>query len=41
MLGTSVLLLPLMRCGFTLSSWEGGVLAATYGAYLFFLWPDP
>lgn len=41
MLGTSVLLLPLMRSGFTLTRREGGMLAATYGAYLFFLWPDP
>lgn len=34
MLGTSLLLLPLMRIKFNLSRFEGGVLLAAYGGYL-------
>ncbi len=39
MLGTSALLLPLMRTGFRLVRWEGAVLLAGYAAYLFLRWP--
>lgn len=39
MLGTSALLLPLMRSGFRLVRWEGVALLACYGAYLATLWP--
>ncbi len=39
MLGTSALLLPLMRTGFRLVRWEGAVLLASYAVYLFLRWP--
>ncbi len=39
MAGTAVFLLPLMRTGFKLSRIEGGILLATYGGYLWYLWP--
>lgn len=35
----SVLLLPLLWTGFAVRRWEGGVLLALYGAYLWKLWP--
>ena len=41
MLGTSVLLLPLMRTGLLIKRWEGTVLLAAYGVYLFLVWPKP
>lgn len=34
MLGTTLLLFPLMYTGFRVMRWEGGVLLATYGVYL-------
>ncbi|MBN1291890.1 MAG: calcium/sodium antiporter [Candidatus Latescibacteria bacterium] len=37
MLGTSILLLPLLRTGFVLQRWEGSVLVGVYGVYLYFL----
>ena len=40
MLGTSLLLLPFMRSGFTISCWEGAVLLASYGVYLYLRWPE-
>lgn len=39
MLGTSALLLPLMRTGFVIKRGEGAVLLACYAAYLFCIWP--
>lgn len=39
MLGTSVMLLPLMWSGFVLKRWEGALLLAAYGGYLYLLWP--
>ena len=39
MLGTSLLLLPLMRTGMRLNRWEGLVLLGVYGGYLVYLWP--
>jgi len=40
MLGTSFLVLPLMRTNFSISRWEGAVLLATYGLYLHLSWPS-
>ncbi len=39
MLGTSIALLPLMWSGFVLKRWEGALLLAAYGGYLYVLWP--
>ncbi len=39
MIGTAVLLLPLMRSGFVIKRWEGGLLLASYVAYMVCLWP--
>lgn len=39
MIGFSVLLLPLMCTDLELKRWEGGLLLASYGGYLWFLWP--
>lgn len=39
MIGISALLLPLMWTGFKIARWEGAVLLASYGVYLFFRWP--
>jgi len=39
MAGFSVLLLPLMRTGLELKRWEGALLLAAYGGYLWALWP--
>jgi cation:H+ antiporter len=39
MLGLSLILLPLMRTGFVVRRWEGTFLLATYGVYLYFVWP--
>lgn len=39
MLVTSLLLLPLMWTGFRLSRWEGVLLIASFGAYMFVTWP--
>lgn len=39
MLWLAVLLLPLMRSGFRLQRWEGGLLLAVYGGYVAWLWP--
>ncbi|MFW6354313.1 MAG: calcium/sodium antiporter [Verrucomicrobiota bacterium] len=41
MLGTSVLLLPLMWTGFVLKRWEGALLLLAYAGYLWSLWPTP
>jgi cation:H+ antiporter len=38
-LGTAALLLPLLRTGFEVKRWEGALLMAAYGVYLFLLWP--
>lgn len=39
MLALAVLLLPLMRSGFRLQRWEGGLLVVLYGSYVAWLWP--
>lgn len=39
MLGTAVLLMPLMRTGFVLNRIEGMLLLAVYGGYMYYLWP--
>ena len=39
MMGVSVVLLPLLRTGYRIARWEGGLLLATYGVYLFLIWP--
>lgn len=39
MLGTSILLLPLMRWGLRLNRYEGMLFVALYAAYLAVLWP--
>lgn len=39
MLGTSIILLPLMRWGLRLNRYEGLLFLALYGAYLAVLWP--
>ena len=39
MTGLAVLLLPLMRSGFCLKRWEGGLLLAIYAGYLYHLIP--
>jgi cation:H+ antiporter len=39
MLGTSIVLLPLMRWGLRLNRIEGGLLVLAYGCYLALLWP--
>jgi cation:H+ antiporter len=39
MCGTAALLVLLMRTGFSLKRWEGAVLLAIYGGYLWYLWP--
>lgn len=39
MLGLSVIMLPLARTGFLLRRWEGCVLLACYGTYLYLIWP--
>ena len=40
MLGTSIVLLPLMRTGFKLVRWEGAVLFACLLVYFWMLWPQ-
>ncbi|HAV62104.1 MAG TPA: sodium:calcium antiporter [Verrucomicrobiales bacterium] len=40
MIGFSLLLVPIARTGFKLQRWEGGLLLALYGGYLWHLWPD-
>jgi len=40
MIGTSLLVLPLMKTGFSLKRWEGAVLIASYGLYLYLIWPS-
>ena len=37
MLGTSLLLLPLLRSGMKIVRWEGALMIASYLAYLYFL----
>ena len=39
MIGTSIILLPLMRWGLRLNRYEGLLFLALYGAYLAVLWP--
>ncbi len=39
MLIFAMLLLPLARTGFAIKRWEGAVLLAGYGAYLWLMWP--
>jgi cation:H+ antiporter len=39
MLALAVLLLPLMRSGFRLQRWEGGLLLMLYIGYVVWLWP--
>lgn len=40
MLGLAVLLLPMMIIGKNISRLEGGILLASYGGYLWWLWPS-
>ena len=40
MLGTAALLLPIMLTGFVVRRWEGAVLIAIYGGYVWMLWPQ-
>ncbi len=40
MIGTSLLVLPLMRTDFSIKRWEGAVLLACYVGYLFVIWPS-
>ena len=37
MLGTSLLLFPLLRSGMRIVAWEGGLMVALYATYLLFL----
>jgi cation:H+ antiporter len=37
MIGFSILLLPLIKTGFTLKRWEGGLFLALYIAYIVYL----
>ena len=39
MIGTAILLLPLMRTGMRINRWEGALLLSGYGVYLYLLWP--
>lgn len=39
MIGTAILLLPLLRSGWRLNRWEGGLFIAIYCGYLAYLWP--
>lgn len=39
MLVTTLILLPLMRTGFRLDRWEGGVLLSIFAGYLWAIWP--
>lgn len=39
MLGVCLIVLPLLLTGRRLERWEGALLFASYGAYLWFLWP--
>ncbi|MFA4907593.1 MAG: sodium:calcium antiporter, partial [archaeon] len=39
MIVTAVILLPLMRTGFTIRRLEGVLLLLVYAGYLFYLWP--
>ena len=39
MLGTAVVLLPLMWSRFVVTRWEGGLLVAAYCGYVHVLWP--
>jgi cation:H+ antiporter len=38
MIGLALITAPLMRTGFTLQRWEGGLFLLAYGAYVFYLW---
>jgi cation:H+ antiporter len=40
MVAVSLVLLPIMWTGFEVRRWEGALLLAAYGTYLFFLWPS-
>jgi cation:H+ antiporter len=40
MVAVSLILLPIMWTGFEVRRWEGALLLAAYGTYLFFLWPS-
>lgn len=40
MVGVAVFLVPFLWTELVLKRWEGGLLLATYGLYLFFLWPQ-
>jgi len=37
MLGVAILVLPMARSGFRLNRWEGAILLAVYGGYIFYL----
>ena len=39
MLGTAAVLLPLMWSRFVITRWEGALLVAAYGGYVYMLWP--
>jgi cation:H+ antiporter len=38
MIGLALITAPLLRTGFTLQRWEGGLFLLAYGAYVFYLW---
>jgi cation:H+ antiporter len=38
MVGMTLLLVPLMRTGFVLQRWEGGLFLLAYAAYILYLW---
>jgi cation:H+ antiporter len=39
MMGTMILVVPLLATGKKLNRWEGGVLVAGYLGYLWIMWP--
>jgi len=38
MIGVAILVLPMARTGFLLNRWEGAILLAVYGGYIYYLW---
>ncbi len=39
MIGLTVILVPMLATGRRLNRWEGLILVATYGGYLYLMWP--
>ena len=39
MIGVTAVVWPMLASGRKLSRWEGGALVASYGVYLFLMWP--